>query len=246
MQCIFGFRVRWNDPLEYYSNLQHALNLLKTWCLENGMVINIDKTKLMLISSRQKRTNMKDSSLTLVYDNFDLQVTSCEKVLGVNIDDNLTWTNHFQYVTKKISTNLWLLSQIKSYLPLKHRMIYYNAYIKPHLEYWCVIWGNSFNSNMYKIEKLHRRACKIVLGKDYTSLDDARKQLNMLSFEELVFINKAKVMFKVTHGFSPIYITEMFQIKNSNNNETMTLCSDSNKTFRTPKPKLNMFNMCIA
>ena len=80
------------------------MNLLKTWCLENGMVINIDKTKLMLISSRQKRTNMKDSNFTLVYDNFDLQVTSCEKVLGVNIDDNLTWTNHFQYVTKKIST----------------------------------------------------------------------------------------------------------------------------------------------
>ena len=78
---------------------------------------------------------------------------------------------------------------------------------------------------MYKIEKLQRRACKIILGKDYTSLDvdDARKQLNMLSFEELVFINKAKVMFKVTHGLSPIYITEMFQIKDSNNNERMTL-----------------------
>ena len=38
------------DVLE--NNLQHALNLLKTWCLENGMVINIDKAKLMFISSR--------------------------------------------------------------------------------------------------------------------------------------------------------------------------------------------------
>ena len=227
------------------NNLQYALNLLKTWCLENGMVINIDKTKLVLISSRQKRTNMKDSILTLVHDNFDLQVTSCVKVLGVNIDDNLTWTNHFQYVTKKISTNIRLLSQ-KSYLPLKHRMIYYNAYIKPHLDYCCVIWGNSFNTNMYKIEKLQRRACKIILGKDYTSLDDARRQLNMLSFEELVFINKAKVMFKVTHGLSPIYITEMFQIKDSNNNETMTLRSDSNKNFSTPKPKLNMLKNSLS
>ena len=35
----------------------------------------------------------------------------------------------------------------------------------------------------------------------------------MLSFEELVFVNKAKVMFNVTHGFSPIYITETFKIK---------------------------------
>ena len=91
-------------------------------------------------------------------------------------------------------------------------MTFYSAYIKPHLEYCCVIWGNSFNSNVYKIEKLHRRACKLIPGKDYTSLEEARVQLNtcMLSFEELIFIKNDKVMFKVTHGLSPIYITEMF------------------------------------
>ena len=70
------------------------------WCLVNGMIINIDKTKLMLISSRQKRKCMKDNKLASVYDNFDLQLTSCEKVLGVHIDDNLTLTNHFQHVPK--------------------------------------------------------------------------------------------------------------------------------------------------
>ena len=40
------------DMLE--RNLQHALTLLKIWCLENGMILNIDKTKLMLIASCQK------------------------------------------------------------------------------------------------------------------------------------------------------------------------------------------------
>ena len=43
----------------------------------------------------------------------------------------------------------------------------------------------------------------IILGSDCISLEDARRQLNMLSFEELVFINKAMVMFKVTRGISP-------------------------------------------
>ena len=52
---------------------------------------------------------MKDSKLTLQYDNFDLQLTSCKKVLGVHIDDNFTWTNHFKHVSKMISSYLWLL-----------------------------------------------------------------------------------------------------------------------------------------
>ena len=80
------------DEYTLENNLHHSLNLLKMWCLENGMIINIDKTKLMLILSRQKRKCMKNDKLAFVYDNFDLHLTSCEKVLGVHIDDNLTWT----------------------------------------------------------------------------------------------------------------------------------------------------------
>ena len=89
-------------------------------------------------------------------------------------------------------------------------MLFYNAYIKPHFGHCCAIWGNSFDSNLNIIDKLQRRACKLILGRDYISLEDARRQLNMLSFEELVFVSKAIVMFKVTQGISPIYITEMF------------------------------------
>ena len=86
-----------------------------------------------------------------------------------------------------------------------------------------MIRGNSFNSNLHKIEKLQRGACKLILDTDYISQEDARRQLNMLSFEELVFINKAKLMFKVTQGSSPIYNTEMFQIKGCNS-EVQRLC----------------------
>ena len=103
------------DKDTFENNLQHSLNLLKMWCLENGMIINIDKTKLMLISSRQKRKCIKEKKLAIVYDNFDLQLTSCE-VLGVHIDGNLTWTTQYQHVSKNISAYLWLLFQIKSYL----------------------------------------------------------------------------------------------------------------------------------
>ena len=66
-------------------------------------------------------------------------------------------------------------------------------------------------------------------------------KLNMLSFDELVSINKAKVMFKVTRGISPICIAEMFQMKGFNSDDTMNLHSDSNKTLKTTKPKLDMF-----
>ena len=38
----------------------------------------------------------------------------------------------------------------------------------------------------------------------------------------------------------------MFQIKGCNSEDTMTLRSDSNKHFKTPKPKLNMFKNSLS
>ena len=78
-------------------------------------------------------------------------------------------------------------------------MLFYSAIIKAHIEYCCVIRGNTFNSNLHKL-LLKGSACKLILGTDYILLEDYRRQLNMLPFEELVFMNKATVMFNATQG----------------------------------------------
>ena len=98
------------------TNLQHALNLLHIWCQQNCMVLNTDKTKVMLITSRQKRLSLQNLVLSLRYNDIDIKMTPSEKILGVYVDDNLMWNNHFQHVSKKISSYLWLLSKIRSYL----------------------------------------------------------------------------------------------------------------------------------
>ena len=200
--------------------------------------------QLMLIASRQKRHTLIDGNLKLEYNNLELQISSNEKILGVHMDENLVWNNHFQQVSKKISSYLWLLSQIRTYLTKQHRLLYYNAYIKSHLEYCCVVWGNSTNFNTYKIEKLQRRACKLILGNDYTTLENARKQLHILSFEETMFIHKAKIMYKIPNNVAPIYLIDLFQMRgnaNNLNNTQLKLRSMSNRNFLIPKPKINLF-----
>ena len=106
------------------------------------MVINTDKTNVMLITSRQKRYNLKNSDLSLNFKDADFKLTSNEKVLGVHIDENLLWNGHFQYISKKISFHLWLLPQIKSFLSKEDKLLF--------IYYCSVIWGNSTNFNIEK------------------------------------------------------------------------------------------------
>ena len=65
------------------------------------MVINTDKTKVMLITSRQKRSNLQDNNLELNFNDVDLKLSSNEKILGVQIEENLLWNSHVQYISKK-------------------------------------------------------------------------------------------------------------------------------------------------
>ena len=62
-----------SDKSSLEANLQKALDSVHTWCLENGMLINTDKTKLMLIASRQTRNSLIDSDLKITFNNIDLK-----------------------------------------------------------------------------------------------------------------------------------------------------------------------------
>lgn len=42
------------------------------------------------------------------------------------------------------------------------------------------------------------------------SLEESLKTLNILSFGKIVFINKAKMMYKVANTIGPIYLTQFF------------------------------------
>ena len=50
---------------------------------------------------------------------------------------------------------------------------------------------------------LQRRACKLILSQAYNGLEESLKRLEMLSFDQSVFLNKAKVMYKVYNNLAP-------------------------------------------
>ena len=83
-----------------------------------------------------------------------LTLVSHEKVLGVQLDKNLTWAEQINKVSNKMSTNVWLLSKIKRYLSVEHRVLFYKSNIQPHLDYANIVWGSAAKTNLMQIERL--------------------------------------------------------------------------------------------
>ena len=91
-----------------------------------------------------------------------------DKILGVVVDNNLSWSSHIDNICKKIKSNLWLLTRIKEYLSGDHRIQFYKTYTQPHIDYCNIVWGGTSPSNLDRIFRLQKRACKVIL--DYNSV----------------------------------------------------------------------------
>jgi hypothetical protein len=82
-------------------SLQRSADELHEWSEYNHMALNAKKTEVMLITTRQKRQNLTHNLPKIKISNQTLGEVSHHKVLGVVIDNNLSWSNHIQHLSKK-------------------------------------------------------------------------------------------------------------------------------------------------
>ena len=48
--------------------------------------------------------NLNNAVLNLQYNGIDITITTCDKTLGIHVDNNLTWNNHLNFLSKKLSS----------------------------------------------------------------------------------------------------------------------------------------------
>ncbi len=139
-----------------------------------------------------------------------------------------------------MASNLWLLSKIKGFLSLNHRIQFYKSYVQPHIDYCNIVWGNTSLTNKCKIFRLQKRACRIILDYNVDDVQRSMTEMKMMTFYDRVFFRKAKFMFKVKNGLTPSYISEMFELRIAD--DTMpALRSLSSSSYVVPRPKKELF-----
>ena len=123
------------DKDELERNLSVDLGNVERWCFINKMVLNLKKTKCMLISTYQRMHKLTSKVLNICVNNEPLECVSSDKLLGVVVDENLTWKGHVDKVHRTVSMLLAKFRRIKPYLPTDARIQYVQTFIFPHFDY---------------------------------------------------------------------------------------------------------------
>ncbi len=81
-----------------------------------------------------------DVQPTVKIDTSPIKRVKCAKLLGVEIDENLNWDKHIEYIASKVSSDIGALKKLKEIADRDTLVLVYNALIQPHFDYCCEVW----------------------------------------------------------------------------------------------------------
>ena len=83
--------------------------------------------------------------------------STCEKLLGVKIDNRLNFDICVKGLCKKTNNKLRALARATPYMSLKKKKILMKSFFNVQFNYCPLIWMLHSRSNNYKIKHLHER-----------------------------------------------------------------------------------------
>ena len=161
------------------SQVQEILNEIDSYAKEHEMVINTEKTKVMLFN-RSKNTDFMPE--LRIGDGELLEVVEEFKLLGVIIKSDLKWHSNTIYICRKGFSRLWLLRRLKQIGASEFELLYtYQKQVRSVLEYAVPVWGPGLNkTDSVEIERVQKCAFAIIFGPEtYENILKEQKQQSL-------------------------------------------------------------------
>ena len=187
--------------------LLNDLNKVTEWFLENYMVLNAGKCHFMCLGKNTENE-------TFTFKDTIMNNSKEEEILGVIIDNRLTFSSHIRELCKKASQKISALSKISNQLNDSEKNLLFVAVVKPQFNYCPLVWMFCSKTSSNMINRVHERAFKVILSDDLSDFKSLlQNNRNIRSHHENIQSLMIE-MFKTKNELAPPIMDSMFERRN--------------------------------
>ena len=179
------------------------------WFCFNGMKLNASKCHLLICGH-------KHESMILNIGGNQVIESNAVKLLGMQIESELTFSKYMETLCKKASQKMNALSRLCAIIPFSKRKLLMSAFFNSQFSYSPLVWMFHSRKINTKINNLHYRALRMVYRDSSASFDELLRRDGTIKIHHRNVQCLAIELYKVINNMGPIFMRDIFsENKNS-------------------------------
>ena len=193
-----------NNIDDLIDSLEKASSSLFKWFKNNLFKDNPDKCHLLVSTNEKTKMNIGE---------FSIENSDRDKLLGVKIDNKLTFDCHVSDMCKKANRKINALARIAPFININKRRILMNSFFRLQFNYCPLIWMCHSRTNNRKTNRLHERCLRIMYNDKQSPFIKLLEKDNSVSIHERNLQILAIEMFNVNNCLSPVLMNDIFKLR---------------------------------
>ena len=230
-----------NSIKELINTLQNESNIAIDWFRENQMIVNPDKFQVIIFHKQGKTI---EDNYTLSFGQYQIPSKNSVSLLGIEIDNKLSFKNYICSLIRKAAGQLNYLISKKNLLTQECKLLLIDSFLLANFNYCPLVWLFCNKALKQKQENIQKRALRF-LYEDYESDYDTllqRANKPTIELRKLRFL--AIEIFKTINDLNPQYMKEIFTLNTRETRDSKLIVKSQNTkkygndTLRSLGPKI--------
>lgn len=164
----------------------------------------------MLMLLGRKNKNEDSPSINVKIDEQVIKSSPDLKLLGVTLDDELSFSAHISDICKKASKKVGVLVRLRNMIPREAKLQLYKSAILPNLTYCHIVWHFCKASDARKLERVQERALRAIYNDRNATYEELLEKGRLSSLENRRLQDILILMYKVKNSLAPEHVCNMF------------------------------------
>uniref|UniRef100_A0A671Y9A2 Reverse transcriptase domain-containing protein n=1 Tax=Sparus aurata TaxID=8175 RepID=A0A671Y9A2_SPAAU len=197
------------DDKSQIMKLETCLYAVKKWMSENFLLLNWEKTEMLVIAPARQRHHVDQVTVTL--DNCVISQSSTVKNLGVTFDSTLSFDQHIKEITKIAFYHLRNIAKIRSFLSTADAEILIHAFVSSRLDYCNASGLSGLPCESTKSLQMVQNAAARVLTRTRTfyHITPILASLHWLPVHLRSDFKVLLMTYKTVHSIAPSYMSDL-------------------------------------